>query len=141
MKLRYKAPSGGGFLELDEQATVLHLLQAVKNATGLSDVSIKYGWPPQTLELGQADIPLQSLGLQRESLTIVSLDTRPSSPPGPATAPTSSAPLASDAPSQSKAGLGDQNVTVSMEGGSSLGKCFERPPAPTSPPSPKIAGC
>ena len=71
MRLRYKAPSGGRTLELDDAATVSQLLEAIKQATGESEVTIKYGWPPQALSLDQPDTSLQSLGLQRESLTII----------------------------------------------------------------------
>lgn len=121
MKLRYRAPSGGGTLELDDAATVGQLLDALKQNTGVSELTVKYGWPPQALDLGQADASLQSLGLQRESLTIV-----PADKPAPAAADTSStAPSLSSsafAGLETAKGIKDQNISVSMsETGSSLG--------------------
>jgi ubiquitin thioesterase OTU1 len=122
MKLRYKAPSGGGTLDLDDAATVTQLLQAVKEATGFADVTVKYGWPPQALGSGQADIPLVSLGLQRESLTIIPKEDAPatSTPaattPHAASAPTFSAPPRPESPK----GVGDISVPM-PENSSTLG--------------------
>ncbi|CAJ2500377.1 Uu.00g032300.m01.CDS01 [Anthostomella pinea] len=47
MKLRYKAPSGGGSIEVDDAATVAQLLETLKSTTGFADVTVKYSWPPQ----------------------------------------------------------------------------------------------
>jgi len=76
MKIRYKAPNGPGTLDLPngDDATVEDLLDAIRAATGRdesSDVTIKYGWPPKALTLEQGDETCKSLGLQRESLTVV----------------------------------------------------------------------
>ena len=124
MRLRYKAPSGGGTLELDDAATVAQLLEAVKQATSASEVTIKYGWPPQALNLDQPDTSLQSLGLQRESLTVIPVE-NPSSSEVPATsaAPATSASASGAVPSsRPPKGIKDQNISVPMpETGSTLG--------------------
>ena len=122
MRLRYKAPSGGRTLELDDAATVSQLLEAIKQATGESEVTIKYGWPPQALSLDQPDTSLQSLGLQRESLTIIpaakpSLD-EIATPPAATGASAAGSALNSQPPKSIK----DQNISVSVpENGSRLG--------------------
>ena len=116
MRLRYKAPSGGGTLELDDAATVAQLLEAVKQATSASEVTIKYGWPPQALNLDQPDTSLQSLGLQRESLTVVPVEKSSSSEaPAFSAAPATSASASDAVPSsQPPKGIKDQNISVLM---------------------------
>ncbi len=123
MKLRYRAPSGGGTLELDDAATVGQLLEAIQQKTGFAEVTVKYGWPPQTLNLDQADNSLQSLGLQRESLTVVPVEN-----PSRGVADVSSAIPATSAPQnvlpglEPSKGIKDQNINVPMpETGSTLG--------------------
>lgn len=124
MKLRYRGPSGGGTLDLDDAATVGQLLEAIKQNTGYSEVTVKYGWPPQALNVDQVDVSLQSLGLQRESLTVVPVE-NPS--PNVADAPSSSATRPSPAPgafagSDPPKGIKEQNINVPMpETGSTLG--------------------
>ncbi|CAJ2508944.1 Uu.00g139700.m01.CDS01 [Anthostomella pinea] len=54
MKLRYKAPSGGGSIVVDDHATVAQLFETLKSTTGFADVTVKYGWPPQALGLEEA---------------------------------------------------------------------------------------
>ncbi|KAI1207758.1 OTU-domain-containing protein [Annulohypoxylon truncatum] len=74
MKIRYRAPSGPGALELDDDATVNQLLEALKSSTGLDDLTVKYGWPPKALSTDEGGVSLQSLGLHREMLTIAPLE-------------------------------------------------------------------
>ncbi|KAI1090592.1 OTU-domain-containing protein [Rostrohypoxylon terebratum] len=77
MKVRYRAPSGAGNLELPDDATVKQLLEALQSATGLANFTIKYGWPPKTLDTDESGASLRSLGLDREALTIATLETAP----------------------------------------------------------------
>ncbi|KAF3059567.1 putative ubiquitin thioesterase otu1 protein [Daldinia childiae] len=71
MKIRFKAPSGGGTLELDDASTVDQLLESIKSSTGFADVTVKYGWPPKPLTADQGQLSAQSLNLHRENLTVV----------------------------------------------------------------------
>lgn len=74
MRIRFRGPSGGGLLELADDATVAHLLLALGAETGSGAVAVKFGWPLQTLAADQGDLRVRELGLQRESLTVVPLE-------------------------------------------------------------------
>jgi len=74
MKIRFRGPSGAGSVELGDDATVAQLLSALKEQTGGGNIAVKFGWPLQTLSSDQGDLQLQSLGLHRESLTVVPLE-------------------------------------------------------------------
>ncbi|KAI1100064.1 OTU-domain-containing protein [Jackrogersella minutella] len=128
MKIRYKAPSGGGMLELDDDAVVTQLLDALKSSTGLADFAVKYGWPPKALSTDQGDVSVQSLGLHRENLTIAPVENS-STASAPSTAePTTAAAqdtaAATSNPKPSKGeglGIKDQQISVPMpETGSTL---------------------
>ncbi|KAI1771594.1 OTU-domain-containing protein [Hypoxylon cercidicola] len=134
MQIRYKAPQGAGKVEVDEGATVGQLLDALKASTGFADVTVKYGWPPKSLEVHQYETSLQELGIQRESLTIAPV----ASSSANASATSGAIPAAdgsreatqkreslpgtqSMATAQAGAGIKDQNISVSMpETGSTL---------------------
>ncbi|RWA07099.1 hypothetical protein EKO27_g7999 [Xylaria grammica] len=73
MRIRFRGPSGGGFLELAEDATVAQLLSALQAETGSGAIAVKFGWPLQTLDADQGELVVRELGLQRENLTIVPL--------------------------------------------------------------------
>ncbi|KAI1803557.1 OTU-domain-containing protein [Daldinia bambusicola] len=136
MRFRFKAPSGGGTVELGDGSTVHELVEAIKSATGLTDVTVKYGWPPKALTAEQAELSAQSLGLHRENLTVVPVEngstaasqtTQPT--PEPATTTTTPAAalpgLESSSSGKQKStktkGIKDQNISVSMpETGSTL---------------------
>ncbi|KAI0424895.1 hypothetical protein F5Y09DRAFT_124248 [Xylaria sp. FL1042] len=77
MRIRFRGPSGGGFLELAEDATVTQLLSALEAETGsgAGTVAVKFGWPLQTLDVNQGDLAVRQLGLQRENLTVVPVQT------------------------------------------------------------------
>ncbi|KAI0122325.1 OTU-domain-containing protein [Daldinia grandis] len=136
MKIRFKAPSGGGTLDLDDVSTVDQLLESIKSSTGFTDVTVKYGWPPKALSADQAQLSAQSLGLHRESLTVVpkedaSAAAAQNTPaiPEPAVATTTPPAAAlpshqSSLPSKKKSkgqGIKDQNISVAMpETGSTL---------------------
>ncbi|KAI1501540.1 hypothetical protein F5X99DRAFT_382248 [Biscogniauxia marginata] len=115
MKIRYKAPSGGGTVELDDAATVAQLLDTLKSSTGFADVTVKYGWPPRALGTDQGDTTLQSLGLQRESLTVVPVEN------ALATESQVVENAATPPPRQPPKSVKDQNISVPMpENNSSL---------------------
>ncbi|KAK6953178.1 hypothetical protein Daesc_005478 [Daldinia eschscholtzii] len=135
MKIRYKAPSGGGALELDDAATVEQLLESIKSNTGFTDVTVKYGWPPKALTSEESQLSAQYLGLHRENLTVIPVENASSSAsqnaqslPEPAATTTPSAAalpgLQSSLPDQQKSqtrGIKDQNISVPMpETGSTL---------------------
>lgn len=71
MRIRFRGPSGGGLLELADDATVAQLLAALRAETGSGAIAVKFGWPLQTLAAEQADLRVHDLGLHRESLTVV----------------------------------------------------------------------
>ncbi|KAI0599678.1 hypothetical protein F4775DRAFT_105480 [Biscogniauxia sp. FL1348] len=116
MKLRYKAPSGGGTVELGDAATVSQLLDALRASTGYTDVIVKYGWPPRALGADQAGATLQSLGLHRESLTVVPDESTSAATAATAAAETRGAENVADAYARQAApkGVRDQNISVPM---------------------------
>ncbi|KAH7018342.1 uncharacterized protein B0I36DRAFT_335798 [Microdochium trichocladiopsis] len=128
MRLRYKAPSGGGTLDIsDDAATVGDLLTAIRAATGYVDVTVKYGWPPKALTAEQSGESCLSLGLQRESLTVVPAEG--ASAPVPSASvqtpnPAGTSTPSASAPGEAKKGGGgveDQGVSVKIpENGSEL---------------------
>ncbi|KAI2471170.1 OTU-domain-containing protein [Annulohypoxylon bovei var. microspora] len=124
MKIRYRAPSGGGTLELNDDAIVNQLLEALKSSTGLDNFTVKYGWPPKALGTDENQVSLQSLGLHRENLTIVPAETASAAAEEPRpTQPITAAPAAPAAPnafpgqgsSEGKGqGIKDQQISVFM---------------------------
>ncbi|KAI1136325.1 OTU-domain-containing protein [Hypoxylon sp. FL0543] len=131
MKIRYRGPKGGGTLEVPDDATIKDLLSKLEVETGCADVTVKYGWPPKALSTTEIDVPLKSLGLDRESLTVVPQETQQKAGAEAAQAtatPAPEAPVPAALPgvqslSQGQGGqsIKDQNVTVFMpETGSSL---------------------
>ncbi|KAI0458990.1 hypothetical protein F5B21DRAFT_458540 [Xylaria acuta] len=81
MRIRFRGPSGGGFLELAEDATVADLLVALRTETGSGAIDVKFGWPLQTLAADQAGLKVRELGLQRENLTVVPVENAEQPPP------------------------------------------------------------
>ncbi|KAI5853632.1 OTU-domain-containing protein [Durotheca rogersii] len=119
MKIRYKAPSGGGTVELDDEATVGQLLESIKVITGCADFVVKYGWPPKALESSEPHVSLRRIGLERESLTIVPI-AEPSTVVEKSAQPIQGAavtvPPSGGGPSRYKdaRGIGDENISVYM---------------------------
>ncbi|KAI0503321.1 hypothetical protein F5B22DRAFT_553530 [Xylaria bambusicola] len=116
MRIRFRGPSGGGFLELPEESTVTDLISALEAETGSGAIAIKYGWPLQTLDMQQGDLKVlvRELGLQREILTIVPVENPPAAV---AAAPTSAATPAVDLDAQLAASLSygsGEDVKVEM---------------------------
>ncbi|KAH8196043.1 hypothetical protein TruAng_009789 [Truncatella angustata] len=107
LKIRYRAPSGPGTLDLDDDATVKQLFDAIKEKTSSSDVTIKYGWPPKALTTEEAGASIVSLNLQRESLTVVLAEAAAPSPSPAPSLPQPSAPSATIGP---EASLGQKDV-------------------------------
>ncbi|KAH9904579.1 OTU-domain-containing protein [Xylariomycetidae sp. FL2044] len=125
MRIRYRAPSGPSTLELHDTATVADLLDALKNATGYHDVTVKYGWPPRPIQPDQAGLQVQSLSLHRENLTVEPTESAAAAAAPLAAAPTPSKPskpaTATPTPSKGK-NKQDKNFTVPIpETGSWLG--------------------
>ena len=117
LRIRYKAPTGPGTVELPEDATVAQLFAALKEKTS-SDVTIKYGWPPKALSESEGISTLKSLNLHRESLTVI----LPEAESAPAPAAASDEPGPISLKKAEKKGPGDQNVSVRMPSGTYLGK-------------------
>jgi ubiquitin thioesterase OTU1 len=123
LKIRYRAPSGGGTLDLDDDATVAQLFDAIRAKTAASDVAIKYGWPPQALAADQAQLSVLSLNLHRENLTVIPAE---SATPTPASATPSAAPAgpapAADEAAKPPRNIHDTPVTVKLPTDTYLGK-------------------
>lgn len=96
MRIRFRGPSGGGFLELADDATVAHLLSALTAEIGSGAIAVKFGWPLQTLAADQADVPVRELGLQRENLTIIPVESPAQQPSSGPAAAAPAAPAAAD---------------------------------------------
>ncbi|KAK5625513.1 hypothetical protein RRF57_001229 [Xylaria bambusicola] len=116
MRIRFRGPSGGGFLELPEDSTVDDLMSALEAETGSGAIVVKFGWPLQTLDMQQGDLKVRvrELGLQREILTIVPIE---NSPVAVASAPTSAITPAADLDAQLAASLSygsGEDVKVEM---------------------------
>lgn len=116
LKIRYRAPSGPGSIDLAGDATVSQLFDAVKQATGTANIAIKYGWPPRALEVDQANLSIASLNLHRESLTVVPLDTTApaEAPPAAAQQSTPAASIPTAGSSFEQKDVKDGPVTVKM---------------------------
>ncbi|KAI1288815.1 hypothetical protein F5Y03DRAFT_379142 [Xylaria venustula] len=100
MRIRFRGPSGGGSLELAEDATVAQLLSALTAEAGSGAITVKFGWPLQTLDdVQQADCGVRELGLQRENLTVVPVESAgPQQQPPPTVSTGASSSAAADAP-------------------------------------------
>ncbi|KAI0206025.1 hypothetical protein F4808DRAFT_189205 [Astrocystis sublimbata] len=90
MRIRFRGSTGGGTVELAEDATIADLLDVLGAETGAGAVEVKFGWPLQTLTADQAGLGVRELGLQRENLTVV--------PVGKAAEPPASASPAASQP-------------------------------------------
>ncbi|KAH6668674.1 OTU-like cysteine protease [Plectosphaerella plurivora] len=104
MRARYKGPAGTGVLSLEDDATVGQLFDLIKDQSGISSFTLKYGWPLKTLDLGQKGEIAKSLGLNGETFTIVPDE---SSLPPPAPAPALAASSSSAPPAASSSMWGD----------------------------------
>ncbi|KAK1638097.1 OTU-like cysteine protease [Colletotrichum phormii] len=100
MRARYKGPGGTGVVSLDDTATVGDLFNEIKDKTGITEFSLKYGWPLQTLTLEQKDANAKDLGLNGQSFSIEPAHHRTITPPPAAAvaAPAARAPEASKKP-------------------------------------------
>lgn len=117
MRIRFRGPSGGGFLELAEDATVADLLAALRTETGSAAIDVKFGWPLQTLAADRGDLQVRELGLQRENLTVVPVEDAEQR------RPQSSAPTATPAshPSATAASSGATDVDAQLAASMSYG--------------------
>lgn len=96
---------GTGIIELDDDATVQTIFDAIKTKTLIENFAIKYG-PPiaiQTLSLDQRELSAKSLGIHGETLTIVPKEAKSSLS---ATDDTTSAP---DYQKEARAGRSPEN--------------------------------
>lgn len=76
MRSKYKSSEGSGIIEFDDGATLGTVYEMLRNETGINSFSIKIGPPMamKTLDTRQMDVLARSLGLNNETLTIVSED-------------------------------------------------------------------
>jgi ubiquitin thioesterase OTU1 len=126
LKIRYKAPTGGGTLEIQDDATVGQLFDALKEKTGHSVIAIKYGWPPRSLTPDQMDTAITALNLHRESLTVSAERALTPPPATPQPAAATSANELGDFSNTGSKNIGDKPVTVLMPTGTYLGMLRHR---------------
>ncbi|KZL87669.1 otu-like cysteine protease [Colletotrichum incanum] len=113
MRARYKGPGGTGVVSLEDTATVGDLFNEIKDKTGITDFSLKYGWPLQTLTLEQKDANAKDLGLNGQSFSIEPAQPRAITPP-PAAPPAASRGPEAGGPAVKKARLdSDADATPS----------------------------
>ncbi|KAK6213052.1 OTU-like cysteine protease [Colletotrichum tabaci] len=113
MRARYKGPGGTGVVSLEDTATVGDLFNEIKDKTGIADFNLKYGWPLQTLTLGQKDVNANDLGLNGQSFSIEPAQPRAITPP-PAALPVASRGAEAGGPAVKKARLdSDADATPS----------------------------
>lgn len=79
MRARYKAPAGTGIIELGDESTVKVLFDELRNKTGISRFTVRYGPPMAMKTLESSEGNARSLGLNGETLTIVPEEAPPAS--------------------------------------------------------------
>ncbi|KAI1262021.1 hypothetical protein F5Y18DRAFT_439904 [Xylariaceae sp. FL1019] len=120
MRIRYRAPAGVGSVELADNATVLELVQCLKSEINCQDITVKFGWPLQTLAADLNATTVCALGLQRELLTIAA--ERPSQADQSANTFPAPPSVPDQKPAGSGASLTDDSLKVAVpESGSSIG--------------------
>ncbi|KAI1175331.1 hypothetical protein F4777DRAFT_337876 [Nemania sp. FL0916] len=132
MRIRFRGPSGAGFLELDDDATVGHLLSALTAETGAGPVVAKFGWPLQTLATDRAHVPVHDLGLQRETLTVVPVDGSEQHEKQPSAASIITAPAQPSAAPASDAASLDAQLAANLSYGSAEDVKVEMPESRTN---------
>ncbi|KAH7376586.1 OTU-like cysteine protease [Plectosphaerella cucumerina] len=106
MRARYKGPAGTGVLSLEDDATVGQLFDLIREQSGISAFTLKYGWPLKTLDQSQKGDIAKSLGLNGETFTIVP-DEASLPPPAPAPTAASSSSAKPGPPAASSSMWGD----------------------------------
>ncbi|KAK2612238.1 ubiquitin-specific protease otu1 [Conoideocrella luteorostrata] len=73
MRARYKGPSGTGIIEIDDDATIQLVFEALGSKSLIEHFTIKYGPPTamRTIDLSMGDLAAKSFALHGETLTIV----------------------------------------------------------------------
>ncbi|KAI1826576.1 hypothetical protein F4861DRAFT_66237 [Xylaria intraflava] len=128
MRIRFRGPKGGGSLELAEDATVADLLTALEANTGSHAIVVKFGWPLQTLAADQSDLKVRTLGLQRENLTVVPVE----SSDGPLLEPITSEPKAVSFTAAGPATAPDSSLAADLAYGSGEDVTVEMPESRTN---------
>ncbi|KAI0404052.1 hypothetical protein F4802DRAFT_262377 [Xylaria palmicola] len=132
MRIRFRGPSGGGSLELAEDATVAQLLSALEAEIGAGPIAaVKFGWPLQTLAAAddRGSLTVRELGLQRENLTVVPAEGAGPQQPQSAVPQESSAAAAAAAAAADSA---DAQLAASLSYGSGEDVKVEMPESRTS---------
>lgn len=114
MRIRVRGPEGTSTITVEDAASVSDLKSEIAKATGVAAFDVKYGYPPQPLDLDQFDGDLSlsdtGLNLNGEQLTVTAKDVgkalnRPLNDPPQVPAPitqTSHSASSSSAPRQAK---------------------------------------
>ncbi|KAH8887037.1 OTU-domain-containing protein [Thozetella sp. PMI_491] len=84
IQVRLRAPSGQSRLELDDTTTYAQFLDLVKEKTGLTKFTLKYGYPLKDLRPGpeESETTVKDLKLHGETIVVASLESaEPTAPP------------------------------------------------------------
>lgn len=96
IQVRIRAPNGQSRLEIDDEGSLGDLIAMVKEKTGLTKFSLKYGYPLKNLDISpeiQSTTKVKDHGLRGETLVVAPLESS-SSPAPPPPAAESSTPAA-----------------------------------------------
>ncbi|KAK4244732.1 ubiquitin thioesterase OTU1 [Corynascus novoguineensis] len=77
-----RAPKGQSRVQIDDDATLKELVELVKEKTGLSNFSLKYGYPLKGLDISPSlqDASIKDLKLRGETIVVAPVDTTPPAP-------------------------------------------------------------
>jgi hypothetical protein len=82
IQISLRAPNGQSRIQIDDQSTLRDLIEIITEKTGLKGFSLKYGYPPKDLDITPSALEesIQNMKLRGETIVVVPLETRPSSP-------------------------------------------------------------
>ncbi|AEO67691.1 uncharacterized protein THITE_125507 [Thermothielavioides terrestris NRRL 8126] len=91
VQIGLRTPTGQSRVQVDEHSTLRDLIELIKSKTGLSNFSMKYGFPPKALDISPAllDASVDDLHLRGETILVTPVDSAPppTSLPPPSTEP------------------------------------------------------
>jgi len=82
VRFRARGPSGAKTLQLEEDQTVEQLLALIKQEMGVTNFTVKSGYPPALLDLSAEEVSLKELNLNGATITVDPVET-PAGQPEP----------------------------------------------------------
>lgn len=79
IQISLRAPDGQSRIQIDDESTVKELVELIKVKTGLNNFTLKYGYPPKTLDVSapSLDNGIKDLNLRGETILVARLDSPP----------------------------------------------------------------